>query len=119
LFPPEGRSSTTQLTRGRCIGSGVVQSVLIESGSSPVAFARTENSGRPVNAMPLADSHCLKVLLLFRRAKPLDGLCVLARLSSFQRTDGSAPVAPYPTSHSNPPPRSCLEGLAACRPRHV
>ena len=50
---------TTQLTRGRFIGSCVVQSVLIESGSSPVAFARIENSGRPVNAMPPADSHCL------------------------------------------------------------
>ena len=49
------------LTRGRFIGSCVVQSVLIESGSSPVAFARTEDSGRPVNAMPPADSHCLKV----------------------------------------------------------
>jgi hypothetical protein len=43
--------------------------------------------------MPPADSHCLKV-----KVQPLDGLCVLARLSSFQRTDGSAPVAPYPTS---------------------
>src|SRR5882724_11253351 len=57
-------SGTTQLTRGRFIGSCVVQSVLIESGSSPVAFARTENSGRPINAMPPADSHCLKALLL-------------------------------------------------------
>jgi hypothetical protein len=46
------------LTRGRFIGSCVVQSVLIESGSSPVAFARTDNSGRPIDAMPPADSHC-------------------------------------------------------------
>ena len=95
-------ASTTRLTRGRFIGSCVVQSVLIESGSSPVAFARTENSGRPVNAMPPADSHCLKPSRLLRRAEPLDGLCVLARLSSFQRTDGSAPVAPYPTSRLDP-----------------
>ena len=48
------------LTRGRFIGSCVVQSVLIESGSSPVAFARTDNSGRPIDAMPPADSHCLE-----------------------------------------------------------
>jgi len=107
------------LTRGRFIGSCVVQSVLIESGSSPVAFARTDNSGRPIDAMPPADSHCLKTRSSSRTTRSLDGLCVLARLSSFQRTDGSAPVAPYPTFRSLPPPRSCLEGLAACRPRRV
>src|SRR5205807_1925340 len=46
---------------GRCFGSCVVQSVLIDGGSSPVAFARTENSGRPLDAMPPADSHCLSL----------------------------------------------------------
>jgi hypothetical protein len=117
---------TTQLTRGRFIGSCVVQSVLIESGSSPVAFARTEDSGRPLDAMPPADSHCLSLPVArfardraARRFGKIDGLCVLARLSSFQRTDGNAPVTPYPTSHSLPPTRSRLEGLAACRPRLV
>ena len=123
---PNSMAGTTQLTRGRFIGSCVVQSVLIESGSSPVAFARTEDSGRPLDAMPPADSHCLSLPVArfardraARRFGKIDGLCVLARLSSFQRTDGNAPVTPYPTSHSLPPPRSRLEGLAACRPRRV
>jgi len=31
---------------------------VLKSGSSPVAFARTDNSGRPLDAMPPADSHC-------------------------------------------------------------
>jgi hypothetical protein len=114
---------TTQLTRGRFIGSCVVQSVLIESGSSPVAFARTEDSGRPIHAMPPADSHCpsLPSTRFARdraalRPEKIDGLCVLARLSSFQRTDGSAPVAPYPTSHRAtdcrvPPPRCAWKAV--------
>ena len=57
------------LTRGRFIGSCVVQSVLIESGSSPVAFARTDNSGRPIDAMPPADSHCLSLPAVHRRLR--------------------------------------------------
>ena len=64
------------LTRGRFIGSCVVQSVLIESGSSPVAFARTEDSGRPVNAMPPADSHCLKASPLLTEEQALLTGCV-------------------------------------------
>ena len=58
---PCGLRRNNCLTRGRFIGSCVVQSVLIESGSSPVAFARTDNSGRPIDAMPPADSHCLSL----------------------------------------------------------
>jgi hypothetical protein len=64
--------------------------------------------------MPPADSHCLKTSSSSRTRRSLDGLCVLARLSSFQRTDGSASVTPYPTSRSLPPPRS-LPG----RPRRL
>jgi len=51
--------------------------------------------------MPPADSHCLKTWSSSRTTRSLDGLCVLARLSSFQRTDGSAPVTPYPTFRSS------------------
>ena len=69
-------SGTTQLTRGRFIGSCVVQSVLIESGSSPVAFARTDNSGRPIDAMPPADSHCLKAVLFLTEEPSLLTGCV-------------------------------------------
>jgi len=47
----------------------------------PVAFARTDNSGRPI-----LRHHALT--LIVSRLAPLDGLCVcLHALSSFQRTD--------------------------------
>ena len=112
-------SNATVLTRGRFIGSCVVQSVLIESGSSPVAFARTENSGRPVNAMPPADSHCLS--LPQRTRKRLTGCVCLHAYLVFKEPTAARQWRP-PRHRSCclvPPPRSCLEGLAACRPRRV
>jgi hypothetical protein len=58
----------------------VVQSVVICRGSSPVAFARTDHSGRPKNATPRADSHCpTPPPPLARLQLRRDGLCVLAR----------------------------------------
>ena len=72
----EARRGNNCLTRGRFIGSCVVQSVLIESGSSPVAFARTDNSGRPIDAMPPADSHCQTPLVGLRlRASSRRAVC--------------------------------------------
>ena len=77
------------LTRGRFIGSCVVQSVLIESGSSPVAFARTDNSGRPIPRR-----HPLTLIFLSRSPsgsrQKLTGCVCLHALSSFQRTDRRA-----------------------------
>ena len=67
-------------------GSCVVQSVRLIGGSSPVAFARTDHSGRPIPRR-----HPLTLIVFpassLARALRIDGLCVLARLSSFQRTD--------------------------------
>src|SRR3954454_5002156 len=94
------------LTRGRFIGSCVVQSVLIESGSSPVAFARTENSGRPVNAMPPADSHCLKMFFLAEQ-HPSTGCVYLHAYLVFKEPTASRQWRP--TRH---PARSHRSGLA-------
>ena len=45
---PCGPQQSNCLTRGRFIGSCVVQSAIYIGGSSPVAFARTDNSSRPI-----------------------------------------------------------------------
>ena len=115
-------SGTTQLTRGRFIGSCVVQSVLIESGSSPVAFARTENSGRPVNAMPPADSHCLKASPFLTEEQALLTGCVYLHAYLVFK-EPTAARQWRPTRHRVllllPPSQVRLEGLAACRTRRV
>jgi hypothetical protein len=79
----------------------VVQSVVICSGSSPVAFARTDHSSRPLDAMPPADSHCLSRHCP-RGSRPehtarIDGLCVLARTIQFSKNRPSVrPGRPAP-----------------------
>ena len=98
------------------MASALFQSVLSIGGSSPVAFARTDHSGRPIpRRHPLT-------LIVFPASSParalrIDGLCVLARLSSFQRTDCGAPGTPHPTGCAFsrfPPCRTVPE-----RPRHM
>jgi hypothetical protein len=68
------------------LASALFQSVSSIGGSSPVAFARTDHSGRPIPRR-----HPLTLIVFpansLARALRIDGLCVLARLSSFQRTD--------------------------------
>ena len=100
------------LTRGR-FGFCVVSIRSSIGGSSPVAFARTDNSGRPLpRRHPLTLIVRLRLGGLRRLSAVVTGLCVLARLSSFQRTDGSAPRAPYPTSQSRDVRRSHRPGPA-------
>ena len=72
----------------------VVQSVVLSSGSPPVAFARTDHVGRP-----LARRHSLTLIVFFPNSptlvaltfacsfRKLTGCVCLHALSSFQRTD--------------------------------
>ena len=72
------------LTRGR-FGFCVVQSVRLIGGSSPVAFARTDNSGRPI-----LRRHPLTLIVRLRSLDAsvvVTGCVCLHALSSFQRTD--------------------------------
>jgi hypothetical protein len=79
---------TTQLVNARPIyWLCVVQSVRVLSGSSPVAFARTDNSGRPIPRR-----HLLTLIVPTPPACASfvgTGCVCLHALSSFQRTDRS------------------------------
>jgi hypothetical protein len=78
------------LTRGRFMAFALFQSVLWSRGSPPAAFARTDNSSRPI-----LRCHALTLLSDSARLRSLrrDRVCVcLHALSSFQRTD--RPVVP-------------------------
>ena len=73
-------TDTTGLTRGRLYWLCVVQSVCGLSGSPPVAFARTDNSGRPIprrHPLTLIVSDAARALA--RSSFVGTGLCVLAR----------------------------------------
>ena len=115
-----GSLRDNSLTRGRCIGSALFNPFLLK-----VVHRQSPSHGLPTPVDRLTRCHPLTLIvsrpLVLADEQPLDGLCVLARLSSFQRTDGSAPVAPYPTSPlaAAPTAQVRLEGLAACRPRRV
>jgi hypothetical protein len=110
--------NATQLTRGRFIGSALFNPFLLK-----VVHRQSPSHGLPTPVDRLTRCHPL-TLIVRRRSQAdalelhRDGLCVLARLSSFQRTDGSAPVTPYPTSaHSHrpgAPGRPCRLSAAAC-----
>ena len=83
-----GRSGNNSVNARPMYWLCVVQSVLLSSGSPPVAFARTDHVGRP---LPRRHSLTLIVFLFFppaalvvthaagQRQEPVDGLCVLAR----------------------------------------
>jgi hypothetical protein len=73
------------LTRGRFIGSALFNPFVICRGFPPVAFARTDNSGRPIPRL-----HALTLIVFLQTlALPLalkvDGLCVLARTIQFSK----------------------------------
>ena len=93
-----GSLRDNSLTRGRCIGSALFNPFLLK-----VVHRQSPSHGLKTPVDRLTRCHPLTLIVsrprpLLRKNEPLDGLCVLARLSSFQRTDGNAPVAPYPTS---------------------
>src|SRR6266853_4756283 len=58
----------------------VVQSALIYRGFPPVAFARTDNSGRPILRL-----HALTLIVKRELAFTHNGLCVLARTIQFSK----------------------------------
>ena len=62
----------------RPIGSALFNP-FVYSWSPPVAFARTDNSSRPLAATPRADSLSDVVLGLTPSNSAVTGLCVLAR----------------------------------------
>src|SRR4249919_1576681 len=107
-----GSLRDNSLTRGRCIGSALFNPFLLK-----VVHRQSPSHGLPTPVDRLTRCHPLTLIvsrpLFLADEQPLDGLCVLARLSSFQRTDGSAPVAPYPTSPlaAAPTAQVRLEGL--------
>jgi len=69
--------------------------------------------------MPPADSHCLKAMLpLADEPSLLTGCVYLHAYLVFKEPTAGASDA-LPDMSLVPPPRSCLEGLAACRPRRV
>jgi hypothetical protein len=59
----------------------------------PVAFARTDNSGRPI-----LRPHALTLIVFSQLALKVDGLCVLARTIQFSKNRPS--VCPW---HPAPP----------------
>ena len=104
------RQQRNSLTRAR-FGFCVVQSAFTESGSSPVAFARTDNSGRPIpRRHPLTLIVRLRSPGLRLPSVVVTGCVCLHALSSFQRTDRGAPGALHPAACFHPTTPDLPEG---------
>ena len=93
------RHATTQLINARPIWLLRCSIRLSFGGSPPVAFARTDHSGRPIAAVPRADTHLSSFTgdpLIATLApiecthKKMTGLCVLARTIQFSKNRPSA-----------------------------
>src|SRR6185436_12685876 len=112
--PLKRRPTAMQLINAEAdLASALFQSVLSIGGSSPVAFARTDHSGRPIPRC-----HPLTLIVFpassLARTLRIDGLYILARLSSFQRTDEVRQGRPTDVrSGLRPSHRSGLAGKAS------